>query len=129
MGHGFEIIKRPGLNRFIQEMGKHYELVIFGTEDSQFVEEICEKLDQFELNIKYKLGKEATRLEKGKYVKDLRSLNRNLKNVVVIDFDLENVKYTPLNAVIIPEFTGDTRDKELLNLIPFLKGIYVFTNN
>jgi import inner membrane translocase subunit TIM50 len=122
MGHGFEIIKRPGLNRFIQEMGKHYELVIFGTEDSQFVEEICEKLDQFELNIKYKLGKEATRLEKGKYVKDLRSLNRNLKNVVVIDFDLENVKYTPLNAVIIPEFTGDTKDKELLNLIPFLKG-------
>lgn len=35
MGHGFEIIKRPGLARFLQEMGKSYELVIFGTEDSQ----------------------------------------------------------------------------------------------
>lgn len=34
MGHGFEIIKRPGLARFLQEMGKHYELVIFGTEDA-----------------------------------------------------------------------------------------------
>jgi len=34
MGSGFEIIKRPGLNRFIQEMGKCYEVVIFGTEDS-----------------------------------------------------------------------------------------------
>jgi len=34
MGTGFEIIKRPGLNRFLQEMGKVYEVVIFGTEDA-----------------------------------------------------------------------------------------------
>jgi len=33
MGSGFEIVKRPGLHRFLQEMGKVYEVVIFGTED------------------------------------------------------------------------------------------------
>lgn len=121
MGHGFEVIKRPGLHRFLQEMGKIYEVVIFGTEDTTFVEEICEKLDHFEMNIRFKLGKEATRLENGKYIKDLRYLNRNLKNVIVVDFDLDNVKYTPYNAVIIPEFTGDVKDRELLNIIPFLK--------
>jgi len=74
------------------------------------------------MNIKYKLGKEATRLENGRYVKDLRFLNRNLKGVIVIDFDPENVKATPNNAVIIPEYTGDVKDRELMNLIPFLKG-------
>lgn len=132
MGQGFEILKRPGLLKFLQEMGQTYELVVFGTEESQvdtiyiitqFVDEICEKLDQFELNIRYKLGKEATRWEKGRYVKDLRCLNRNLKNVVCIDFDPENVKYTPLNTIVIPEFNGDGKDRELLVAIPFLKGI------
>lgn len=74
------------------------------------------------MNIKFHLGKEATRLDKGRYVKDLRFLNRNLKNVIAIDFDSENLKFTPYNAIIIPEFSGDVKDRELLNLIPFLKG-------
>ena len=34
MGTGFEIIKRPGLNKFLLELSNHYEIVIFGTEDS-----------------------------------------------------------------------------------------------
>ena len=34
MGTGFEIIKRPGLNKFLMEMSNFYEIVIFGTEDS-----------------------------------------------------------------------------------------------
>ena len=31
---GFEILKRPGLVKFLNEMGPLYEVVIFGTEDS-----------------------------------------------------------------------------------------------
>lgn len=34
MGKGFEIIKRPGLNKFLLELSNHYEIVVFGTEDS-----------------------------------------------------------------------------------------------
>ena len=34
MGKGFEIIKRPGVNKFLLEMGNYYEVVVFGTEDS-----------------------------------------------------------------------------------------------
>lgn len=78
-------------------------------------------MDQYEINIKHTLGKEATALHKGRYVKDLRYLNRNLKNVICIDYDPENVKYTPYNAIIIPEFDGNPKDKELLQLVQFLK--------
>ncbi len=122
LGSGFEILKRPGLMRFLQELGQNYEIVIWGTEDSQFVDEICQKLDQFEMNIRYKLGKEATRLHHGKYVKDLNFINRNLKNVIVIDYDPQSVKFHPQNTIIIPEFTGDSNDRELLQTIIFLKG-------
>lgn len=34
LGAGFQIIKRPGLSKFLQEMGNYYEVVVFGTEDS-----------------------------------------------------------------------------------------------
>jgi hypothetical protein len=34
MGRGFVTVKRPGLNKFLLEMSNHYEIVIFGDEDS-----------------------------------------------------------------------------------------------
>jgi len=122
-GSGFEILKRPGLLKFLQEMGQNYEVVIFGTEDSNFVEEVCGKLDQFDMNIKYKLGKEAVRLVNGHYVKDLEFLNRDLRNVICIDYNPDNVAYNPHNVVVIPEFNGDGKDRELLQAIVFLKEL------
>lgn len=122
-GNGFEILRRPGLMKFLSEMGQQYEVVIFGTEDSNFVEEVCKNLDQFDMNIKYKLGREATRLVNGEYVKDLYFLNRDLKNVVCIDYNPESVTFNPRNTVIIPEFLGDGRDRELIQAIVFLKEL------
>ena len=75
------------------------------------------------MSITHKLGKEATAWELSGYVKDLKCLNRNLSKVVCIDFDINNVKYTPSNVVIIPEFNGDSNDKELLQLTQFLKDL------
>ena len=75
------------------------------------------------MSITYKLGKEATAWEMSGYVKDLKCLNRNLSTVVCIDYDINNVKYTPSNVIIIPEFTGDSNDKELLQLTQFLKDL------
>jgi import inner membrane translocase subunit TIM50 len=72
--------------------------------------------------INHKLGKEATRLENGRYIKDINYLNRDLSKVIVIDFDPNNVKYHPTNTIILPEFTGDGKDRELLVAIQFLKG-------
>lgn len=73
--------------------------------------------------IAHQLGREATAWELSGYVKDLRCLNRNLKNVICVDYDPNNVKYTPTNTIIIPEFTGDSNDKELLQTIQFLKDL------
>lgn len=75
------------------------------------------------MSIRYKLGKEATAWELSGYIKDLRYLNRNLSRVVCIDYDINNVKHTPSNVIVIPEFNGDSNDKELLLLIQFLKDM------
>ena len=42
---GFEILKRPGLKTFIDELSKYYEIVLFSNEELSFVENIANKID------------------------------------------------------------------------------------
>ena len=34
LGIGFEIVKRPGLSVFLQQMSQHFEVVIFGEQEN-----------------------------------------------------------------------------------------------
>lgn len=139
MGTGFQVTKRPGLDKFLFDLSNKYEIVIFGDcEDIsvinlfkyiyniylyQIVQDIKDKLDPYQVIINHALGKEATSWELGRTYKDLRYLNRNLANVVCIDFDPNSTKYTPDNTIIIPEFNGNNNDKELQLLTVFLKEL------
>lgn len=60
-------------------------------------------------------------LKDGQYIKDLTYLNRPLKDIVYIDFSDEYVKFHPENAIIVPKFEGDTEDRALIDLLPFLE--------
>ena len=118
---GFEILKRPGIIKFLEELSQIYEIVIFSNEDTSIVEEISNSLDPTQKYISSKLGKEAIRIYKGKPIKDLSYLNRNLNNVIVLDVNIDNVPLHPNNTIIVPEFKGDGKDRELLYLMVFLK--------
>ena len=52
---------------------------------------------------------------------DLSYLNRPLNKVVSIDTDPSHTQAQAENAIIIPRWTGDPNDKELIALIPFLE--------
>lgn len=41
----------------------------------------------------------------------------------MIDTDPSHAKHNPENAIILPKWTGDVKDKELVSLIPFLEYI------
>ena len=41
----------------------------------------------------------------------------------MIDFDPDSVKYNPENLIVVPEFTGDVDDRELVHMIHFLISI------
>ena len=55
---------------------------------------------------------------------DLSYLNRDLSKVVIIDTNAEHVRAQPENAIILPKWTGDPQDKDLIALIPFLEYIH-----
>lgn len=44
MGIGFEILKRPGLSIFLQQMANHYEVVIFGEQENGVSRDVIERL-------------------------------------------------------------------------------------
>ena len=55
---------------------------------------------------------------------DLSYLNRDLSKVIIIDTNAKHVRDHPENAIILPKWTGDPKDKELVSLVPLLEFIH-----
>lgn len=75
-----------------------------------------------------RLGRESTLLKNGKYIKDLSYLNRDLKDVIYIDFDDEKAEFHKDNVIILPRWDGDSNDRELYDIMPFLESILFLVN-
>lgn len=72
----------------------------------------------------FRLVRDATRFIDGHHVKDLDALNRDLSKVIVIDWNRENVRLHPQNALILPRWSGNDDDTTLNDLTAFLKMIH-----
>ncbi|KAK8099856.1 Mitochondrial import inner membrane translocase subunit [Apiospora kogelbergensis] len=121
--HGWRIAKRPGAEYFLHYLSQYYELVLFTTVPFAMGEPLVRKLDPFRF-IVWPLFREATKYEDGELVKDLSYLNRDLSKVVVIDTNARHVRNQPENAIVLPKWTGDPKDTELVSLIPFLEYVH-----
>ncbi|KAJ9132101.1 hypothetical protein NKR23_g11435 [Pleurostoma richardsiae] len=121
--HGWRIAKRPGVDYFLHYLSQYYELVLFTTVPFSIAEPLVRKLDPYRF-IVWPLFREATKYKDGEIVKDLSYLNRDLSKVIIIDTDPQHVRAQPENAIILPKWTGDAKDQELVGLIPFLEYIH-----
>jgi import inner membrane translocase subunit TIM50 len=104
-------------------MSRNFEVVIFGDEENGTVNDICEALDPTYQMIMARLGRESTLLKEGKYIKDLSYMNRDLKDVVYIDFDDSKAEFHKDNVILLPRWEGDSQDRELYDLMPFLENL------
>ncbi|RDW76059.1 hypothetical protein BP5796_06880 [Coleophoma crateriformis] len=121
--HGWRMAKRPGVDYFLRYLSQYYELVIFTSQPWAVADPVLRKLDPYHI-VTWPLFREATLYENGEYVKDLSYLNRDLSKVILIDTKASHAKNQPENAIILPKWTGDAKDKELVALIPFLEYIH-----
>ncbi|KAI0853462.1 NIF-domain-containing protein [Daldinia vernicosa] len=121
--HGWRIAKRPGVDYFLHYLSQYYELVLFTSVPFAIGEPIVRKLDPFRFII-WPLFREATKYKDGEIVKDLSYLNRDLSKVIIIDTHPEHVRDQPDNAIILPPWKGDPKDRELVGLVPFLEYIH-----
>lgn len=84
-GKGLIVHKRPGLQQFLKKMSQLYEVVIFSDDDSMLLQTLTSSLDPRHQIFAGQFGHECMVFSRGKYIKDLKYLNRDLKKVIVID--------------------------------------------
>ncbi|KAJ2897423.1 Mitochondrial import inner membrane translocase subunit tim50 [Zalerion maritima] len=126
--HGWRVAKRPGVDYFLRYLTQYYELVLFTSVSFAMAEPIVRKLDPYHL-IMFPLFREATKYTDGEVLKDLSYLNRPLSKVIILDTNASHVRAQPENAIVLPKWTGDPNDNELVALIPFLEYIHTMQFN
>ena len=114
------VLVRPGAEYFINYIAKYYEIVIFTASLSNYASPLLDILDKNN-DIKYRLFRENCTYINGTYIKDLKKLNRNLKDLVIVDnsplayiFDIDN-------GLPIKTWYEDKNDTELYKIIDILE--------
>jgi len=117
--HQVYVLKRPGVDQFLEQMGKKFEVVIFTASLSKYADPVLDLLDIHKV-IRSRLFREACCNHKGNYVKDLSKLGRELGKTTIIDNSAASYLFHPQNAIPVTTWFDDMNDTELLDLIPFL---------
>ncbi|XP_074098998.1 mitochondrial import inner membrane translocase subunit TIM50-C [Cotesia typhae] len=118
---GWRFKKRPGLDLFLDNLSQYFELVIYTSQPQATIAPVLASLDP--KGVAHKLMREATRFIDGCHIKDLNALNRDLKKIIVVDWNPSNVKLHPDNLFKIPRWDGNDDDTTLFYLASFLKTV------
>ena len=114
-----KLILRPGLNEFLHNMKQFYELILFSSGTSDYVDPIVKLIEKNENYFEFVLYRQHISLdERGKFFKNLNLLNRNIKNIIIVDDMENNFKLHKENGICIKPFYGDyQKDLNILNLL------------
>ena len=97
--HNVYVIKRPGVDEFLQRAAKHYELIIYTASLSKYADPLLDTLDPNRL-IDYRLFREHCVFHRGHYVKDLSLINRELNRTIIIDNSPMSYIFHPCKFII-----------------------------
>ncbi|KAM3141148.1 hypothetical protein pb186bvf_006753 [Paramecium bursaria] len=122
IGYTIYVKVRPGAEKFLQEMSKIYEVIIFTASVPEYANPVIDKIDQQNVSSLRLFRANCSKLN-GTYVKDLTTLNRDLKDVIIIDNSITSFQLQPNNAIHIKNFFDDPSDTELFDLMPFLQFV------
>ncbi|KAJ3124627.1 hypothetical protein HK098_000964 [Nowakowskiella sp. JEL0407] len=125
--HNVYVLKRPGVDTFLQRLGTQFEVVVFTASLAKYADPVLDILDKHKV-VKHRLFRESCIHHKGNYVKDLSQLGRELKDVIIIDNSPASYIFHPTNAIPITSWFHDPNDTELLDLIPFLEDLKMVEN-
>jgi Dullard-like phosphatase family protein len=113
------LIFRPGLLDFLHKMKQLYELILFSSGTSEYVTPIVKSIEKKEKFFEHILYRQhVTYDDNGNLFKNLNLLNRNVKNILIVDDTFKNFKYHKLNGICIKPFYGDVySDKDTLKVL------------
>lgn len=120
--HNVYVIKRPGVDEFLQSVAQWYEVVVFTASVSRYGDPLLDILDK-DNNVHSRLFRDSCYNYQGNYIKNLSQMGRDLKNLIIIDNSPASYIFHPQHAVPISSWFSDTHDCELLDILPLLKDL------
>ena len=111
---------RPGVKEFLRKMNKIYEVIIFTASIEEYAKPLINLIDQKNI-CSYKLYREHCTLDKNTYIKDLKKLGRDLKDVIIIDNSPNSYSLNKENGIPITTWFDDEDDRELYNIVQILE--------
>ncbi|TNV87572.1 hypothetical protein FGO68_gene2693 [Halteria grandinella] len=119
-----QFLIRPGAHKFLREMSKYYEIVIFTAAMQDYADWVLDQLD-VEQCISYRLYRQHAIPAGQFFIKDLSRIGRELSHTLIVDNVAENFQLQPDNGVFIRTWIDDPNDNALDELAPLLKEIVV----
>ena len=123
--HDINVLIRPGAKEFIRKMQKFFEVIMFTASVQKYASPIMDIIDDKKY-CQNRLFREHCTFMNNAYVKDLKKLGRELKDIVIVDNSPLSYSLNPENGIPVVTWIEDKRDRELYNLIPileFLSGV------
>ena len=117
-------IPRPGLNQFLTEISKLYEIILFTSAKQEYADPIIDLIDKDKIFFEKRLYRQHALLLNDTFVKDLTKLGRDLSKIIILDNRPQSYSLQKENGIYIKSFLGDDKyDNALIDLIPILKKI------
>ncbi|XP_068322438.1 uncharacterized protein [Pyrus communis] len=116
----FYVVKRPGVDEFLEKLGNKYEVVVFTAGLREYATLVLDRLDRKRV-ISHRLYRDTCTEVNGRFVKDLSGLGRDLSRLVIVDDNPNAYCFQPENAVPIRPFVDDVADRELRRVLEFFE--------
>ena len=113
------VLVRPFAKEFIINVSKYFEVVIFTASIPKYASPLLDILDK-QKNIKHRLYREQCTFINGLYIKDLKRLNRPLKDVIIVDNSPLAYAFNEENGLPIKTWYDDYSDNELQKILPLI---------
>ena len=119
---------RPYLRTFLEAVSKVFEVVVFTAACQEYADQILDSIDPENRYFHFRLYRDSCKEcianpsipDSKVYVKDLRVLGRDLRNVILIDNSIHCFAYQLDNGIVCNPFKGDSDDNELIALLEVL---------
>ena len=118
--HDIHVLVRPYVKEFLEKMAKKFEIVIFTASLSKYADPLLNIIDKQGF-CPFRLFREHCTLINSTFIKDLKKLGRDLKDIIIIDNSPISFVLNKLNGLPILSWFDDRNDQELKKLIPLLE--------
>jgi RNA polymerase II subunit A small phosphatase-like protein len=113
------VLVRPFAKEFLNNVSKYFEVVIFTASIPKYASPLLNILDN-EKTIKHRLYREECTFINGLYIKDLKRLNRPMKDLIMVDNSPLAYAFNSENGLPIKTWYDDRNDTELKKILPLL---------